>query len=131
LSSALQARSERPLIGLATSVERIQKNPRQVHRMVRGFLRATRALKSEKAGFIAFAQKKYGYSKDLLEEAYKYLVDALSQHGFVDDRGATSRHRRSQNARQNHQTHQSVGSRRLQLLARRGEKMSLEFCIAS
>jgi len=54
--------------------------------MVRGFLRATRALKSEKAGFIAFAQKKYGYSKDLLEEAYKYLVDALSQDGFVDDR---------------------------------------------
>jgi hypothetical protein len=86
------------------------------------FLRATRALKTEKAGFIAFAQKKYGYSKDLLEEAYKYLVDALSQDGFVDDRGATSRHRRSQNARQNHQTHQSVGSRRLQLLARRGEK---------
>ena len=54
--------------------------------MVRGFLRATRALKTEKAGFIAFAQKQCGYSKDLLEEAYKYLVDALSQAGFVDDR---------------------------------------------
>lgn len=50
------------------------------------FLRATRALKTEKAGFIAFAQKKYGYSKDLLEEAYKYLVNALPQDGFVDDR---------------------------------------------
>ena len=77
---------QRPLTGLTTSVEKIQKNPGQVQRMVRGFLRATRALKSEKAGFIAFAQKKYGYSKDLLEEAYKYLVDALSQDGFVDDR---------------------------------------------
>jgi ABC-type nitrate/sulfonate/bicarbonate transport system substrate-binding protein len=77
---------QRPLTGLATSVEKIQKNPRQVQRMVRGFLRATRALKTEKAGFIAFAQKKYGYSKDLVEEAYKYLVDALSQDGFVDDR---------------------------------------------
>ena len=50
------------------------------------FLRATRAFKTEKAGFIAFAQKKYSYSKDLLEEAYKYLVNALSQDGFVDDR---------------------------------------------
>ena len=77
---------QRPLTGLTTSVEKIQKNPGQVQRMVRGFLRATRALKTEKAGFIAFAQKKYGYSKDLLEEAYKYLVDALSQDGFVDDR---------------------------------------------
>jgi NitT/TauT family transport system substrate-binding protein len=75
----------RPLTGLATSVEKIQKNPGQVQRMVRAFVRATRALKSERAGFIAFAQKKYGYSKDVMEEAYKYLIDALSQDGFVDD----------------------------------------------
>jgi hypothetical protein len=53
--------------------------------MVRGFVRATRALKSERADFIAFAQKKYGYSRDVMEEAYKYLVDALSRDGFVDE----------------------------------------------
>ena len=76
---------QRPLTGLATSVEKIQKNPGQVQRMVRAFVRATRALKSERAGFIAFAQKKYGYSKEVMEEAYKYLIDALSQDGFVDD----------------------------------------------
>ena len=76
---------QRPLTGLATSVEKIQKNPGQVQRMVRAFVRATRALKSERAGFIAFAQKKYGYSKDVMEDAYKYLIDALSQDGFVDD----------------------------------------------
>ena len=76
---------QRPLTGLATSMEKIQKNPGQVQRMVRGFLRATRAFKSEKTGFIAFAQKKYGYSKDILEEAYKYMVEALAQDGFVDD----------------------------------------------
>ena len=76
---------QRPLTGLATSVEKIQKNPGQVQRMVRAFVRATRALKSERASFIAFAQKKYGYSKDVMEEAYKYLIDALSQDGFVDD----------------------------------------------
>ena len=53
--------------------------------MVRSFLRATRALKTERAGFISFAQRKYGYSKETMEEAYKYLIDALSQDGFVDD----------------------------------------------
>jgi hypothetical protein len=53
--------------------------------MVNAFLRATRALKSERAGFIAFAQKKFGYSKEMTEEAYKVLVDALSQDGIVDD----------------------------------------------
>jgi NitT/TauT family transport system substrate-binding protein len=76
---------QRPLTGLATSVEKIQKNPGQVQRMVRAFVRATRALKSERAGFIAFAQRKYGYSKEVMEEAYKYLIDALAQDGFVDD----------------------------------------------
>lgn len=76
---------QRPLTGLATSLEKIQKNPGQVQRMVRAFLRATRALKTERAGFISFAQKKYGYSKNVMEEAYKYLIDALSQDGFVDD----------------------------------------------
>jgi NitT/TauT family transport system substrate-binding protein len=76
---------QRPLTGLATSTQKIQKNPGQVQRMVRAFLRSTRALKTERAGFISFAQRKYGYSKEVLEEAYKYLVDALSQDGFVDD----------------------------------------------
>lgn len=76
---------QRPLTGLATSLEKIRKNPGQVQRMVRAFVRATRALKTERAGFISFAQKKYGHSKDVMEEAYKYLIDALSQDGFVDD----------------------------------------------
>lgn len=76
---------QRPLTGLATSLEKIQKNPGQVQRMVRAFVRATRALKAERAGFISFAQKKYGYSKEVMEEAYKYLVDALAQDGFVED----------------------------------------------
>ena len=76
---------QRPLTGLATSTEKIQKNPGQVQRMVRAFVRATRALKNERAGFIAFAQKKYGYSKEIMDEAYKYMVDALAQDGFVDE----------------------------------------------
>ncbi len=76
---------QRPLTGLATSIEKIHKNPGQVQRMVRAFVRATRALKAERAGFISFAQRKYGFPKDVIEEAHKYLVDALSQDGFVED----------------------------------------------
>ncbi len=76
---------QRPLTGLATSNEKIRKNPNQVQRMVRAFVRATRALKNEREGFISFAQKKFGYPKEVTEEAYKVLVDALSQDGFVED----------------------------------------------
>jgi len=76
---------QRPLTGLATSTEKIQRNPGQVQRMVRAFVRATRALKNERAGFIAFAQKKFGYSREIMDEAYNYLVEALAQDGFVDE----------------------------------------------
>jgi hypothetical protein len=56
-----------------------------LQRIACAFLRATRALKAERAGVISFAQKKYGYSKEVMEEAYKYLVDAMAQDGFVED----------------------------------------------
>lgn len=76
---------QRPLTGLATTTEKIKKNPRQVQRMVRAFLRTTRALKSERHDFLAFAQKKFGFSKDVTEEAYKVMIEAMANDGFVDD----------------------------------------------
>jgi hypothetical protein len=33
-----------------------------------------------------FAQKKFGFTKDVLEEAHKVMTDALSNDGFVEDR---------------------------------------------
>ncbi len=53
--------------------------------MVRGFLRTTRALKSERNEFLVFAQKKFGFTKEVIEEAYKVMVDALSNDGIVED----------------------------------------------
>jgi ABC-type nitrate/sulfonate/bicarbonate transport system substrate-binding protein len=76
---------QRPLTGLATTTEKIKKNPRQVQRMVRAFLRTTRALKTERNDFLAFTQKKFGFTKDVTEEAYKVMTDALSNDGFVED----------------------------------------------
>ena len=43
--------------------------------MVCAFLRVTRALKANRAGFIAFAQKKYGYSKELILVVAKFTRD--------------------------------------------------------
>ena len=99
---------QRPLTGLATSVEKIQKNPGQVQRMVRAFVRATRALKAERAGFIAFAQKKYGYSKEVMEEAYKYLVDALAQDGFVEDSSLQAAIDEAKSPGENHQADPAI-----------------------
>jgi ABC-type nitrate/sulfonate/bicarbonate transport system substrate-binding protein len=76
---------QRPLTGLAATTDKLKKNPGQVRRMVRAFVRATRSLKSERNDFLAFAQRKFGFSKEVTEEAYKIMIDALSNDGFVED----------------------------------------------
>jgi NitT/TauT family transport system substrate-binding protein len=75
---------QQPLTGLATSRENIQRKPDQIHRVMRAFVRGMRAFKNERAGFVSFAQKKFGLSKDVTEEAYDYMVDSLAQDGFVE-----------------------------------------------
>jgi NitT/TauT family transport system substrate-binding protein len=75
---------QQPLTGLVTTRENIQRKPEQIHRVVRAFVRGMRAFKNERAGFVSFAQKKFGLSKDVTEEAYDYMVDSLAQDGFVE-----------------------------------------------
>ena len=48
-------------------------------------VRATHAFKIDRSGFIDFAQKKFGYSEEVMYEAYEYLVAALSHDGFVEE----------------------------------------------
>jgi hypothetical protein len=51
---------------------------------MRAFARGMRAFKSERASFVSFAQKKFGLSKDVTEEAYDYLFNSLAEDGFVE-----------------------------------------------
>jgi ABC-type nitrate/sulfonate/bicarbonate transport system substrate-binding protein len=74
-----------PLTGLMTTTDKIEKNPDQVRRTLRAFARSSRALKDEKKEFLSFVRKKLGIAPDVAEEAYGYLIDAMSQDGFVDD----------------------------------------------
>jgi NitT/TauT family transport system substrate-binding protein len=73
-----------PLTGLVTSTEKIKRNPQQIQRTMRAFVRGMQAFKNDREGFVAFAQKQFGLSQDTTEEAYDYMVDSLSQDGFVD-----------------------------------------------
>src|SRR5215467_4861454 len=75
---------QQPLTGLATSKENIQRKPDQIQRVMRGFVRSMRAFKNDRSGFVSFAQKKFGLSKDVTEEAYDYMIDSLSQDGYVE-----------------------------------------------
>jgi hypothetical protein len=41
--------------------------------------------KASAGDFLSFAQKKFGFSKEVLEEAYKVMIDALSNEGIIED----------------------------------------------
>jgi hypothetical protein len=92
LHDSLQVRRAATAHGFGDYNREDPQKSQQVRRMVRAFVLSTRLLKSEKSDFLAFAQKKFGFSREVLEEAYKVMVDALSTDGFVEDRAA-ERHR--------------------------------------
>ncbi len=74
-----------PLTGLTTTADKIEKNPDQIRRTLRAFARSSKSLKEEKKEFLAFVEKKFSFEPDVAEEAYGYLIDALSKDGIVED----------------------------------------------
>lgn len=74
-----------PLTGLMTTGDKIEKNPDLVRRTLRAFVRSSRAVREDKKDFLAFVEKKLAIAPDVAAEAYEYLVDAMTQEGFVDD----------------------------------------------
>jgi NitT/TauT family transport system substrate-binding protein len=72
-----------PLTGLATSREKADKNPEQVKKMLRGFLRTLRAVKQDKAGVTEFIAKKFGLDSAAAEETYKIMLQTMTEDGSV------------------------------------------------
>jgi NitT/TauT family transport system substrate-binding protein len=74
-----------PLTGLATSRERIDKNPEQIKKMLRGFLRSLKAVKEEKKDVVEFIGRKFGLDPLTAEETHKIVLQTLSDDGTVSD----------------------------------------------
>jgi NitT/TauT family transport system substrate-binding protein len=72
-----------PLTGIATTREKIDKNPDQVRRILRGFLRALRAMRQEKREVIEFIGRKFNLDAASAEETYKVVLQTLSEDGTV------------------------------------------------
>ena len=73
------------MTGVATSKERIEQNPEQVKRILRGFLRSLRAVKAERNDVVEFIGRKYGLDAASADETYKILLQTLSDDGTVPD----------------------------------------------
>ena len=72
-----------PLTGLAGSREKAEKNPEQVKKMLRGFLRTMKAVKQDKAGVTEFIARKFALDSAAAEETYKVMLQNMTDDGTV------------------------------------------------
>lgn len=72
-----------PLTGLATSRERAEKNPEQLKKMLRGFMRTMRAVKQDKVGVSEFIAKKFSLDSAAADETYKIMLQTMTEDGTV------------------------------------------------
>lgn len=74
-----------PLTGIATSRDRIDKNPEQIRRMLRGFLRSLKAVKEDKKDAVEFIGRRFSLDPATAEETHKIVLQTLSDDGTVSD----------------------------------------------
>lgn len=74
-----------PLTGVAAGKDRIEQNPEQVRRILRGFLRSLRAVRNERTEIVEFIGRRYSLDQAAAEETYKILLQTLTDDGTVSD----------------------------------------------
>ena len=72
-----------PLTGIAASKEKIEKNPVQVAKVLRGFMRSLKAVREEKKDFVDFIGRKFNLEPRVAEETYQVVLQTLSEDGTV------------------------------------------------
>ena len=74
-----------PLTGIATSRERIERNPEQIKKMLRGFLRSLKAVKEDKKDVVEFIGRRFGLDPATAEATHRIVLQTLSDDGTVSD----------------------------------------------
>ena len=74
-----------PLNGIVTSKEKLDKNPEQVKKVLRGFLRALKAVRTEKKDVSEFMAVKFNLDVRTAEDVYDTLIQTLTEDGTVSD----------------------------------------------
>jgi NitT/TauT family transport system substrate-binding protein len=74
-----------PLNGIVTSKEKLDKNPEQVKKVLRGFLRALKAVRTEKKDVSEFMAVKFNLDVRTAEDVYSTLIQTLTEDGTVSD----------------------------------------------
>ena len=71
--------------GLATSDDKIGRNPAQVKRMVRGFVKSLILLRKEKTKVVDLIVKEWKLDPDAADRSYQFIVKTLSPNGSASE----------------------------------------------
>ena len=74
-----------PTQGIATSKEKIEKNPEQVRKVLGGFLETLKAVKREGKEFTGFMARRFSLESQVAEEVYKFTLEVLTEDGTIDE----------------------------------------------
>ena len=72
-----------PLTGIATTKRKIEQNPEQAKKVLRGFVRTLKAVKRERKDVVEFISRKFNLEPQVAEEAYGVMLPSLSEDGAV------------------------------------------------
>ena len=72
-----------PLTGIATTREKLEKNPDQVKKVLRGFLRSLRSIKRDRKEVSEFIGRKFNLEPKVVDEVYPVILQTISEDGTV------------------------------------------------
>ena len=72
-----------PMTGIVTAAARLEKNPDQVKRVLRGYLRSLRALRQEKQEAVRFIGGRFSLDAETAEDVYKVVLETMSEDGTM------------------------------------------------
>src|SRR5258706_3287758 len=72
-----------PLTGFSASVEKLEKNPQQVRKVLRGFLRSMKSFRQDKRDAVEFIARRFRLDGTVAEESYKIVLQSLSEDGTI------------------------------------------------
>ena len=69
-----------PLTGIATTKEKIEQNPERTRKVLRGFLRALKAVKRESKEVTEFIARKFNLEPQVADETYRIVLQTFIHH---------------------------------------------------
>jgi ABC-type nitrate/sulfonate/bicarbonate transport system substrate-binding protein len=72
-----------PLTGIATSAAKVEKNPDQLRKILRGYLRSLRALRDERSDVTQFIGQRFNLDAESAAEVYKIMLETMSDDGMI------------------------------------------------